>query len=369
LGAYGKGEGATLGERRKTRAIRLGNVPIGGGAPIAVQSMTTTQTADVAATLAQVRALAEAGADVVRLAVPNADAAQALPELVRGTPVPLVADIHFDWRLALAALDAGIHGVRLNPGNIGSRERVREVVKAARERSVPIRIGVNAGSLEKDIVEKHGWPTAEGMVESAERHIRFLEDEGYREIKVSLKAHDVAMTVRANRLFSERFEYPLHLGVTEAGTLLAGTVKSAAGLGILLGEGIGDTIRVSLTADPVEEVRVARLLLKALGLKFGGASLTSCPTCGRCSVAMIPIAERVEKRLEAVKGEVSVAVMGCEVNGPGEASAADVGVAYGHGGVGLLFRDGKIVKRMKAEELEDAVVSEALEIAARRAPK
>jgi (E)-4-hydroxy-3-methylbut-2-enyl-diphosphate synthase len=265
-----------------------------------------------------------------------------------------------------------MHGIRLNPGNIGKRERVREVVKAASARQVPIRIGVNAGSLEKDIVEKHGWPTAEGMVESAERHIRFLEDEGYREIKVSLKAHDVAMTVQANRLFSQRFDYPLHLGVTEAGTLLAGTVKSAAGLGILLGEGIGDTIRVSLTADPVEEVRVARMLLKSLGLKFGGATMTSCPTCGRCSVDMIPIAERVERRLGTLKGEVSVAVMGCEVNGPGEASAADVGVAYGHNGVGLLFRDGKIVKRMKAEELEEAVVSEGLAagpVTAGRAPR
>ncbi len=366
MGAYGKGEGATLGARRTTRQIRIGGVAIGGGAPIAVQSMTTTQTADVAATLAQVRALAEAGADVVRLAVPDADAARALPDIVRAAPVPLVADIHFDFRLALAALSAGVQGIRLNPGNIGSRERVREIVKAARERSVPIRIGVNAGSLEKDIVERHGWPTAQGMVESAERHIHFLEDEGYREIKVSLKAHDVAMTVQANRLFAERFEYPLHLGVTEAGTLVAGTVKSAAGLGILLADGIGDTIRISLTADPVEEVRVARMLLKALGLKFGGATLTSCPTCGRCSVEMIPIAERVEKRLATLKGEVSVAVMGCEVNGPGEAAAADVGVAYGHGGVGLLFRDGRIVKRMKAEELEDAVVREALEIAARR---
>jgi (E)-4-hydroxy-3-methylbut-2-enyl-diphosphate synthase len=368
MGAYGKGEGATLGTRRNTRQVRIGNVAVGGGAPISVQSMTTTQTADAAATLGQIRALAEAGADVVRLAVPDGDAARALPEIVRASPVPLVADIHFDYRLALAALGAGIQGVRLNPGNIGSKDRVREVVKAARERTVPIRIGVNAGSLEKDLVEKHGWPTAEGMVESAERHIRFLEDEGYREIKVSLKAHDVAMTVQANRLFSQRFDYPLHLGVTEAGTLLAGTVKSAAGLGILLGEGIGDTVRVSLTADPVEEVRVARMLLKALGLKFGGATLTSCPTCGRCSVDMIPVAERVEKRLATVKGEVSVAVMGCEVNGPGEAAAADVGVAYGHGGVGLLFRDGKIVKRMKADELEDAVVSEALEIAARRKP-
>jgi len=366
MGAYGQGEGSTLGARRPTRQVRVGSVPIGGGAPIAVQSMTTTQTSDPAGTLAQIRALAEAGADVVRLAVPDKDAAQALPEIVRATPVPLVADIHFDYRLALSSLAAGIHAIRLNPGNIGSKERVREVVKAARERNVPIRIGVNAGSLEKDIVEKHGWPTAQGMVESAERHIRFLEDEGYREIKVSLKAHDVAMTVEANRLFSQGHDYPLHLGVTEAGTLLAGTVKSAAGLGILLSEGIGDTIRVSLTADPVEEVRVARLLLKSLGLKFGGATMTSCPTCGRCSVEMIPIAERVEKRLSSLKGEVSVAVMGCEVNGPGEASAADVGVAYGHSGVGLLFRGGKIVKRMKVEELEEAVVAEAVQIASER---
>jgi (E)-4-hydroxy-3-methylbut-2-enyl-diphosphate synthase len=365
----GEAPGAGLAPRRKTRQVRVGNVPIGGDAPIAVQSMTTTRTSDAAATLAQVRALAEAGADVVRVAVPDAAAAAALPGLVRATPVPLVADIHFDYRLALRALEAGIHAIRLNPGNIGSRERVREVVRAARERSVPIRIGVNAGSLEEDIVERHGWPTAEGMVESAERHIRFLEDESYREIKVSLKAHDVAMTVRANRLFSERFDYPLHLGVTEAGTLLAGTIKSAAGLGILLADGIGDTIRISLTADPVEEVRVARDLLKALGLKFGGATLTSCPTCGRCSVEMIPIAERVERRLANLKGDVSVAVMGCEVNGPGEASAADVGVAYGHGGVGLLFRDGKIVKKMKAEELEDAVVEEAIRLSESRAKK
>ena len=366
MGAYGQGEGSTLGARRPTRQIRVGNVAIGGGAPISVQSMTTTQTADAAATLGQIRSLAEAGADVVRLAVPNKDAAAALPAIVQATPVPLVADIHFDWRLALAALAAGIHAIRLNPGNIGSKEKVREVVKAARERNVPIRIGVNAGSLEKDIVEKHGWPTAAGMVESAERHIRFLEDEGYREIKVSLKAHDVAMTVQANRLFSQKHQYPLHLGVTEAGTLIAGTVKSAAGLGILLGEGIGDTIRISLTADPVEEVRVARLLLTSLGLKFGGATLTSCPTCGRCSVDMIPIAELVEKRLATLKGAVSVAVMGCEVNGPGEASAADVGVAYGHNGVGLLFKGGEIVKRMKAEELEEAVVTEAIRIATER---
>ncbi len=367
MGAYDHQQLPAIATRRATRQLRVGPVAIGGGAPISVQSMTTTPTPDVEATLAQIGALAEAGADIVRVAVPDGDAAEALAAIVRGSPVPLVADIHFDYRLALKALAAGIHCIRLNPGNIGSADRVREVVKAARERRVPIRIGVNAGSLEEDIVEKHGWPTAEGMVESAERHIRILEDLGFGDIKVSLKAHDVAMTVRANRLFAERFEYPLHLGITEAGTLLAGTVKSAAGLGILLADGIGDTIRVSLAADPIEEVRVARVLLKSLGLKFGGASLTACPTCGRCSVAMIPIAERVEQRLSGAKGEVNVAVMGCEVNGPGEASAADVGVAYGHGGVGLLFRDGEIVKRMKAEELEDAVVAEALAIAARRA--
>jgi (E)-4-hydroxy-3-methylbut-2-enyl-diphosphate synthase len=367
MGAYDHQPLPAIAERRPTRPLRVGAVSVGGGAPISVQSMTTTPTPDVAATLAQIGALAEAGADIVRLAVPDEEAAAALPAIVRGTPVPLVADIHFDYRLALKALGAGVHCIRLNPGNIGSAERVREVVKAARERMVPIRIGVNAGSLEEDIVEKHGWPTAEGMVESAERHIRILEDLGYREIKVSLKAHDVAMTVQANRLFSRRFDYPLHLGITEAGTLLAGTVKSAAGLGILLAQGIGDTVRVSLAADPVEEVRVARMLLKAMGLKFGGATLTACPTCGRCSVGMIPIAERVERRLSQLKGEVNVAVMGCEVNGPGEARAADVGVAYGHLGVGLLFKNGEIVKRMKAEELEDALVDEATRIAEERA--
>jgi (E)-4-hydroxy-3-methylbut-2-enyl-diphosphate synthase len=369
MGAYDHQGISAIAERRRTRQIRVGNVPIGGGAPIAVQSMTTTDTNDVPATLAQIRALAEAGADVVRLAVPDKDAAAALPEIVRGSPIPLVSDIHFDYRLALAALDAGIACVRLNPGNIGSKERVREVVKAARERKVPIRIGVNAGSLEDDIVAKHGWPTAEGMVESAARHIAILEEEDYREIKVSLKAHDVAMTVRANRLFAAQFDYPLHLGITEAGTLLSGAVKSAAGMGILLADGIGDTIRVSLAADPLEEVKVARVLLKSLGLKFGGATLTACPTCGRCSVGMIPIAERVEQRLSLLKADVNVAVMGCEVNGPGEASAADVGVAYGHNGVGLLFKAGKIVKRMKAEELEDALVEEAKRISAEREAK
>ncbi|MCX5729831.1 MAG: flavodoxin-dependent (E)-4-hydroxy-3-methylbut-2-enyl-diphosphate synthase [Deltaproteobacteria bacterium] len=369
MGAYDHGNISAIAERRKTRRIHVGPVPIGDGAPVVVQSMTTTQTTDVEGTLAQIRALAAEGADIVRLAVPDADAAAALPAIVRGSPVPLVSDIHFDYRLALQALEAGIQCVRLNPGNIGSQDRVREVVKAARERNVPIRIGVNAGSLEEDIVARHGWPTAAGMVESAERHIRLLEDQGYREIKVSLKAHDIGMTVAANRLFSERFDYPLHLGITEAGTLMTGTIKSAAGLGILLAAGIGDTLRVSLAADPIEEVKVARSLLKSLGLKFGGATLTACPTCGRCSVAMIPVAERVEQRLSKLKGVVNVAVMGCEVNGPGEAAAADVGVAYGHGGVGLLFKNGKIVKRMRAEDLEEALVAEAERISAEREMK
>ncbi len=369
MGAYDHGQLSAIAERRRTRQIQVGPVAIGGGAPISVQSMTTTETADVAATLAQIRALADAGADIVRLAVPDADAAAALSAIARQSPVPLVADIHFDYRLALAALAAGIHCIRLNPGNIGSQQRVREVVRAARERKVPIRIGVNAGSLEKEIVERRGWPTAEGMVESAEHHIRILEDEGYGEIKVSLKAHDIAMTVAANRLFASKYDYPLHLGITEAGTFASGTVKSAAGLGILLADGIGDTVRISLAADPVEEIKVGRTLLKALGLKFGGATLTACPTCGRCSVDMIPVAERVEQRLSQLKAEVNVAVMGCEVNGPGEASAADVGIAYGHLGVGLLFKNGQIVKRMKAEELEDALVDEAVKIAGERAPK
>ena len=358
-----------LAPRRKTRQILVGKVPVGGDAPITVQSMTKTDTRDVEATVQQIYDYAAAGCEIVRVSVPTKKAGEVFHEICDRSPIPVVADIHFDYRLALKALAAGIHCIRLNPGNIGSADRVREVVKAAAERRVPIRIGVNAGSLEEDIVEKHGWPTAAGMVESAERHIRILEELGYGEIKVSLKAHDVAMTVEANRLFARRFDYPLHLGVTEAGTLLAGTVKSAAGLGILLGEGIGDTIRVSLAADPVEEVRVARLLLKAMGLKFGGATLTACPTCGRCSVGMIPIAERVERRLSTLKGEVNVAVMGCEVNGPGEARAADVGVAYGHEGVGLLFKNGRIVKRMKAEELEDALVEEATRISAERAAK
>ncbi len=366
MGAYDHQPLAAIAERKKTRRIAVGRVPVGDGAPIAVQSMTTTQTADAAATLAQVRALGAMGADIVRLAVPDQAAAEALPAIVRESPVPLVADIHFDYRLALRALAAGIHCIRLNPGNIGAKERVREVVKAAKERKVPIRIGVNAGSLEEEIVARYGWPTAEGMVESAEHHIRILEDLDYREIKVSLKAHDIAMTVRANRLFAERFDYPLHLGITEAGTLLTGTIKSAAGLGILLADGIGDTLRVSLAADPLEEVKVARSLLKSLGLKFGGVTLTACPTCGRCSFDMIPVADRVERRLGELKGAVNVAVMGCEVNGPGEASAADVGIAYGHKGVGLLFKNGQIVKRMKAEELEDALVDEAVKIATER---
>jgi (E)-4-hydroxy-3-methylbut-2-enyl-diphosphate synthase len=293
------------------------------------------------------------------------DAAVNLGALQKSIKVPLVADIHFDFNLAMEALRQGVQGIRLNPGNIGGQAKVREVAKLARERQVPIRVGVNAGSLEKRLLAKYGRATPEAMVESAVDEVHWLEDENFFDIKISLKASDVPTAVRAYRLAATAFDYPLHLGITEAGTLQSGSVKSAAGLGILLAEGIGDTIRISLAADPIEEVRVGIHLLKSLGLRHGGLTFVACPTCGRCSVDMIPVAERVEKRLNVIKGggEVHVAVMGCEVNGPGEAKEADIGIAYGHNGVGLLFKKGKIVKRMKADELEAILIEEAQKIA------
>jgi (E)-4-hydroxy-3-methylbut-2-enyl-diphosphate synthase len=353
-----------LRPRRLSRQIHLGSVPIGGGAPITVQSMATTDTRNFEACIAQLRELQAAGCDIVRVAVPDAEAAENLGALQRGLRIPLVADIHFDHRLALAALDQGVQGVRLNPGNIGGPQRVREVARLARERKVPIRVGVNAGSLEKHLLVKFGHATPEAMVESARNEVRLLEDEGFTDIKISLKASDVPTAVCAYRMAAEAFDYPLHLGITEAGTAQGGSVKSAAGLAILLAEGIGDTLRISLAADPVEEVKVGIALLKALGLRQGGLTFVACPTCGRCSVDMIPVAERVERRLQVIKGDVHVAVMGCEVNGPGEAREADVGIAYGHGGVGLLFKKGKVVKRMKVDELEGALLFEAQQIAA-----
>lgn len=324
--------------------------------------MCSTDTRDVAATLDQVCSLAAAGCEIVRCAVLDMTAAEALGEIKRQSPIPVVADIHFDYRLALRVLEGGIDGLRLNPGNIGERWKVEEVVKAARERLVPIRIGVNAGSLEKELLEQYGHPTAEAMVESALGHVRILEDIGYDQIKISLKASDVMKTVEAYRLLSQKVDYPLHIGITEAGTIFSGTIKSSVGLGILLADGIGDTMRVSLTGDPVDEVRVGFEILKALGLRQRGINFVSCPTCGRCQINLIGVAQEVENRLAAIEAPITVAVMGCVVNGPGEAREADVGIAGGRG-EGLLFRHGEIVRKVPECEMADALVAEVEQMA------
>ncbi len=344
-------------ERRPTRPVRLGAVQVGGGAPVSVQSMCSTDTRDWAATAEQICRLEAAGCELVRVAVPDRDAALALGRIRGAATVPLIADIHFDHRLALAALEAGVDGLRLNPGNIGPRWKVEEVVRAARERRVPIRVGVNAGSLEKGLLERFGGPTPEALAESALEHIRILEDLEYREIKVSLKGSQVPQTVAAYRLLAERCEYPFHVGITEAGTVFRGAVKSAVGLGILFYLGLGDTVRVSLTGDPVREVEVAHWILRALGLRRRGVEVISCPTCGRTRVDLVGLAEEVERRLAGVAAPLTVAVMGCEVNGPGEAREADVGVACGKG-VGLLFRKGEILRKVPEAEIVDAVVAE-----------
>lgn len=347
---------------RQTRQIQVGSVAVGGGAPISVQSMCNTDTRDVAATVAQVQALTAAGCEIVRCAVPDQAAAEALAEIRAGISIPLIADIHFDHQLALSALAAGVEGLRLNPGNIGARWKVEEVVAACAERRVPIRIGVNAGSLEKELLAKHGHPTAAAMVESALGHIRLLEELNYPEIKVSLKASDVRRTVAAYRLLAEQVDYPLHVGITEAGTTWAGTIKSAVGLGSLLHDGIGDTLRVSLTGDPVEEVRVGWEILKSLELRERGPVFVSCPTCGRCQIDLISVAEEVEKRLHDLPVKLTIAVMGCVVNGPGEAREADLGIAGGKG-QGLLFRHGEVVRKVPQAELADALVAEAWQLA------
>jgi len=343
--------------KNPTRQILIGSVPVGGGAPCAVQSMCSTDTRDVPATLAQIAGLAAAGCEIIRCAVPDMDAALALAKIKHESPIPVIADIHFDYKLALQVLEGGIDGLRLNPGNIGDKWKVAEVVKAAAERLVPIRIGVNAGSLEKELLERFGHPTAEAMVESALGHVRILEELGYREIKISLKASDVMKTVSAYRLLSERVEYPLHIGITEAGTVFSGTIKSSVGLGILLADGIGDTMRVSLTGDPLDEVRVGYEILKSLGLRQRGVNFVSCPTCGRCQINLIKVAEDVERRLQGVDKRITVAVMGCAVNGPGEAREADVGIAGGKG-EGLLFRNGEIVRKVPEDQLADALLEE-----------
>ncbi|MBE0466818.1 MAG: flavodoxin-dependent (E)-4-hydroxy-3-methylbut-2-enyl-diphosphate synthase [Candidatus Desulforudis sp.] len=344
--------------RRNSRALRLGNVQVGGGAPVSVQSMTNTDTRDVAATVAQIRELVEVGGEIIRVAVPDQEAALALRRIRAEVPeAALVADIHFDHRLALAAIKAGVDGLRLNPGNIGGRKKVTEVVRAALEREIAIRIGVNAGSLDRRVLERFGGVTAEAMVVSVLQHVVILEDLGFSAMKISLKASDVPLTVAAYRLLADQVDYPLHVGITEAGTMRGGLVKSAVGIGILLAEGIGDTIRVSLTAPPRYEVWAGFEILKALGLRHRGVELISCPTCGRTEIDVLRIAAEVEERLQGITRPLKVAVMGCVVNGPGEAREADVGIAGGKG-VGLLFRKGEPVRTVPESELVDALMEE-----------
>ena len=343
--------------RRKSRQLKLGNMFIGGDAPISVQSMTNTKTENVEATVNQIKELTALGCDIIRCAVPDLRAALALSAIKAQIAIPLIADIHFDYKLALEAIAAGVDGLRLNPGNIGGKDEVLQVITKASERNIPIRIGVNAGSLPKDILLKYGHPTPEALVEAAWRHIKILEEHDYCNIKISLKAHDVPLTIAAYRLMAAQCEYPLHVGITEAGTVNSGIIKSAVGIGALLAEGIGDTIRVSLTGDPANEVRVAYQILKALGLREYGPTLISCPTCGRTQIKLEKLALEVEKRLENIKEPITVAVMGCVVNGPGEAREADIGIA---GGIseGLIFKKGKIIKKVREEEIIEALFAE-----------
>jgi (E)-4-hydroxy-3-methylbut-2-enyl-diphosphate synthase len=350
--------------RRRTRQVTIGRVAVGGGAPVSVQSMCTSKTADVDATLQQIAALAAAGCDVVRVALPDPDDVAALPRVVRASPLPVVADVHFNWKFALAALEAGVHGLRVNPGNLYPPHRIRDIAREAAARGVPIRIGVNAGSLEKDLLERYKEPVAEALVESALRQAALLEDLGFTAIKISVKHHDPLETIRAYRLLAARTDYPLHLGVTEAGPPPRGLVKSIAALAILLGEGIGDTIRVSLTADPVEEVVAGRTLLEALGLRERGFEFVSCPSCGRAEVDIIALAKEAEARLSRLGLPLRVAVMGCIVNGPGEAREADVGLSAGKG-KGQIFVKGRPVRVVPEEKMVDALVEEALKLAAR----
>jgi (E)-4-hydroxy-3-methylbut-2-enyl-diphosphate synthase len=351
--------------RKKTRQLKLGHLTIGGDAPISVQSMCSTDTRDVAATLAQIERLQEAGCEIIRCAVPDQQAADCLGAIRKGCLIPLIADIHFDYKLALTAVEQGVDCLRLNPGNIGVRWKVEDVVRACGERQVPIRIGVNAGSLEPELLQKYGHPTAAAMVESALGHIAILEDLNFADIKVSMKASDIGRTVEAYRLLAEKVDYPLHVGITEAGTTWSGTIKSAIGLGVLLYEGIGDTLRVSLTGDPVEEVRVGFEILKSLGLREKGPVFVSCPTCGRCQIDLIDIAEEVERRLQDLPQPLTIAVMGCVVNGPGEAREADLGIAGGKG-QGLLFCKGEVIRKVPQYQLADALVEEAWKMVAER---
>jgi (E)-4-hydroxy-3-methylbut-2-enyl-diphosphate synthase len=343
--------------RRKTRQVSIGGIKVGGGAPISVQTMTKTKTDDIAGTVAQITAAAEAGCDIVRVTVNDKEAADAMTEIVCQSPVPIVADIHFNHVFALKAIEAGVAKVRLNPGNIGTKDRIREVLTAAKNKGVPIRIGVNSGSLEEDILEKHGYPTAEALYESAMRHVGICDEFDFKDIIISVKSTDVRLMIEAYRLVAARTDIPLHLGVTEAGLTRVGTVKSAVGIGALLAEGIGDTIRVSLTDDPVQEVEVGKEILRSLGLATRNVELIACPTCGRLEVDLFSIMAQLDEKLRGVKKPIKIAVLGCVVNGPGEASEADIGIAAGKG-VAILYRKGKMIKRVKENEIVDTILEE-----------
>ena len=345
--------------REHTKVIRIGDRVIGGGNPVLIQSMTNTRTEDVKATVEQIQRLTAAGCEIIRCTVPTMEAAEALTEIKKQITIPLVADIHFDYRMAIAAMEHGADKIRINPGNIGSRERVKAVVDVAKERQIPIRVGVNSGSLEKELVEKYHGVTAEGIVESALDKVHIIEDLGYDQIVISIKSSDVLMCAKAHELIADKTDYPLHVGITESGTLFSGNIKSAVGLGIILYQGIGDTIRVSLTGDPVEEVKSAKLILKTLGLSKGGIEVVSCPTCGRTRIDLIGLANQVENMVADIPLDLKVAVMGCVVNGPGEAKEADIGIAGGIG-EGLLIKKGEVVKKLPEGELLEALRQELL---------
>lgn len=345
--------------REQTKTVAIGDRIIGGGNPILIQSMTNTRTEDVAATVAQIKELTRAGCEIIRCTVPTLEAAQAIREIKKQITIPLVADIHFDYKMAIAAIENGADKIRINPGNIGAKERVQAVVDKAKEYNVPIRVGVNSGSLEKHLLEKYGGVTAEGIVESALDKVHLIESMGYDNLVVSIKSSDVLMCVKAHELIAKECPYPLHVGITESGTVYSGNVKSSVGLGIILHEGIGNTIRVSLTGDPVEEIRTAKLILKTLGLRKGGIEVVSCPTCGRTRINLIKLANQVEEMVADIPLDIKVAVMGCVVNGPGEAKEADIGIAGGIG-EGLLIKKGEIVKKVKEEELLDTLRQELL---------
>lgn len=346
-------------KRERTKVIQIGDRLIGGGNPILIQSMTNTRTEDVQATVRQIQRLEAAGCEIVRCTVPNKEAAQAIAEIKKQIRIPLVADIHFDYRMAIAAIENGADKIRINPGNIGSKENVKAVVDAARERKVPIRVGVNGGSLEREMIEKYGGVTPEGIVESALLKVRMIEEFDYDRIVISIKSSDVLFSIKAHELIAEETDYPLHVGITESGTLTSGNIKSALGLGVILHEGIGDTIRVSLTGDPVEEVKSAKMILRNIGLRTGGIEVVSCPTCGRTRIDLIGLANKVEEMVQDIPLNIKVAVMGCAVNGPGEAREADIGIAGGDG-EGLLIKKGEIVRKVPEEQLLSVLRDELL---------